>query len=346
MNKYKLSICIPTYNFGNFIGKTLDSIVCQLNDDVEVLVVDGASTDSTSDIVKKYADTWPHVRYYLLGERGGIDRDMSKSVELAKGEYCWIFSADDLMLPGAINRVLKEIEENIDICLCRHKNCTFEMQELGDHAVLNIFSDRDFVITTLEERQRYFSLAVTTEAFFSFMGGIIIKKEKWMSKPLNEKFVGSCWAHVARIFELMKEGLSIRYIVEPLLSKRGGNDSFRENGVVQRYKLAINGYNKIANHYFGQNSMEAYHIRRVLRNEFTIKHFIYVKLLCHQKPEIEDKSIFDAVVKEACVDNTINNITARIIYSLTPYWVCRLAWLIYNFTDRLPGKRSRLAGRN
>jgi len=52
MNRPRLSICIPTYNFGRFIGETLDSILPQATEDVEVTVVDGASTDNTADIVE------------------------------------------------------------------------------------------------------------------------------------------------------------------------------------------------------------------------------------------------------------------------------------------------------
>ena len=50
-----LSICIATYNRASYIGETLDSIIPQLDDDVELLVVDGASTDNTEDVVRKYA---------------------------------------------------------------------------------------------------------------------------------------------------------------------------------------------------------------------------------------------------------------------------------------------------
>lgn len=44
MDHPRLSICIPTYNFGEFIGETLDSIVCQATDETEIVIVDGAST--------------------------------------------------------------------------------------------------------------------------------------------------------------------------------------------------------------------------------------------------------------------------------------------------------------
>jgi abequosyltransferase len=52
MKSLLLSICIATYNRGGYIGETLDTIIPQLDNDVELLVVDGASTDNTKDVVR------------------------------------------------------------------------------------------------------------------------------------------------------------------------------------------------------------------------------------------------------------------------------------------------------
>ena len=54
MDDIRLSICIPTYNFGEFIGATLQSIIKQATDEVEIVVVDGASTDNTAEVVRAF----------------------------------------------------------------------------------------------------------------------------------------------------------------------------------------------------------------------------------------------------------------------------------------------------
>ena len=94
-----LSICIATYNRAGFIGETLDSIIPQLDDDVELLVVDGASSDNTEDIVRKYAQKESRIRYVRLSAKGGVDQDFDKSVELARGEYRRLFMDDGLSSP-------------------------------------------------------------------------------------------------------------------------------------------------------------------------------------------------------------------------------------------------------
>ena len=67
----RLSICIPTYNFGAFIGDTLASIVPQLVDGTEVVVLDGGSTDDTAEVVESFQRRCPAVRYHRQRERGG-----------------------------------------------------------------------------------------------------------------------------------------------------------------------------------------------------------------------------------------------------------------------------------
>jgi abequosyltransferase len=59
MNGIRLSICIPTYNFGEFIGETLKSVTDQARNGVEIIVVDGASTDNTAEIVRDFQRRFP-----------------------------------------------------------------------------------------------------------------------------------------------------------------------------------------------------------------------------------------------------------------------------------------------
>jgi len=81
MENIRLSICIPTYNFGEFIGTTLESIIKQATAEVEIVVLDGGSTDNTREVVHSFQQRFPRLSYHRLEKRGGIDRDMAKAVE-------------------------------------------------------------------------------------------------------------------------------------------------------------------------------------------------------------------------------------------------------------------------
>lgn len=333
MSTALLSICIPTYNFGRFIGETLESVICQLTDDVEIVVLDGASTDDTPDVVHQFQVRCPNLRYHRLDKKGGIDRDMAKLMELAQGEYCWLFSSDDIMRPGAMAKILGQIKHGHDLYLCKHTNCTFDMKSYNVHPVLKIDEEAEFNLTNQSDRQRYFSLAITTEAFFSFMGGIIIKKSRWDSVPINEMFVGSCWAHVARIFELIPKGFTVKYIAEPLLDRRGDNDSFADRGIVNRYRIAIDGYHKMADVFFGHGSFEAYHIRRVIRYEYSMQNFLKAKVLCWKNPS-EDTAALETLFRKVYSDNPLLCYLRYFVYKFSPNRLLYPAEKIYSRIKR------------
>jgi abequosyltransferase len=313
----RLSICIPTYNFGEFIGETLESIMLQVVDGVEVVVLDGGSTDQTPEVVRGFQARFPALRYERRAERGGIDRDLARTVELARGEYCWLFCSDDVMKPRAIERVLSHIRSQLDIYLCGFTLCTRDLRPIVDHRIVDVRSDTDFDLGDQLDRRRYFERAQTTTAFFSFAGSLIINKARWDSRTLDEDFVGSCWAHVARLFAMIPEGLRISYIATPYLDKRSDNDSFMDHGIVRRYALAIDGYHKLADAFFAAGSLEARHVRRVVTNEFPPWTFLHAK--CEvRKEHPEDLALLDRLAATAYADRSLGNRAKHLMYRATP----------------------------
>lgn len=328
----KLSVCIPTYNFGKFIGDTLQSIVNQAGDDVEILVVDGASTDNTALVVEAFARKYSNVKYHLLERKGGIDVDIAAAVELASGQFCWLFSSDDIMCENAIETVLRLLDTNLDLLLCTHINCSLDMTPIRNHPVLNVGHNVDFNFESSKDLNFYFRSAVTTEAFFSFMTGLIIKRKTWNTVAFNPEFAGSCWAHAARLFQInQSKGLEIRYLAEPLVLRRGENDSFAQNGMVKRYAIAIDGYNKIAKKYFGESSIHAAHIRRSLRNEYALKHFLYAKYLCYTNPGIESLEQLNTLVNKFYCDPKLPHSMKKMAYRLATYLPLSIAISVYTF---------------
>lgn len=276
-----LAICIPTYNFGRYIGETLASIVIQLPDDVEVVILDGGSTDDTGTVVREVQAHCSQIHYHRFDQRGGIDGDMARVVALADADYCWLFSADDLMAPGAIACVIAAIQHAPDVVLVSHSDCTLDMVEIAPHHAVLHGESRTFAIKDADGREAYFENAETSEAFFSFMSGLVVNRTCWrIEEPAALYHEGSCWSHAARLLTRMRDdGLTIRYIREPLIARRGDNDSFRATGLVARIALAIDGYMRIVGDIFGQDSREMVHLRRSLRAEFKFGLFFHAKRL-------------------------------------------------------------------
>lgn len=266
----RLSICIPTYNFGAFIGDTLQSIAGQLPDGVEIVVLDGGSTDDTAEVVGAFAQRHPQIRYHRRPERGGIDRDMARTVALARGEYCWLFGADDTMRPGALAQMLAQLDGGAELLLCGVTYCSLAMEPLFEGEVAQIPVETRFDFSSREERLSYFSRVSTTLGFFSFLGTIVFSRQRWDEIGLEERFVGSLFAHVGRLFAMIAQGATFDYLPDSYVLARGGNDSFLDRGVVNRYAKVIDGYHDLAAAYFGAGSAEAAHVRRAVRAEFPL----------------------------------------------------------------------------
>ena len=278
-------------------------------------------------------------RMYARPVRGGIDRDMARSVELARGEYCWLFSSDDIMKPGALQRVLTEINSGLDLYLCGLTLCDKQMNPIVDHSISAAPWGAVFQLADAADRQRYFAAGQTTTAFFSFMGSLIVRRSRWLEHALDEAYVGSCWAHVVRILRMIPDGLSVKFLGESLQLKRGENDSFMDKGLVHRYALAIDGYHRIAADVFGDQSPEARHIRRVIVNEFTLKEMFFARVSCRDHGHLGDIPELDRLVKKTYRDLTLRNLVYRAGYWLIPLQVYVIVRLIYRAIRGRPLRR-------
>ena len=80
-----VSVIIPTYNRGSLIGRAIVSVLNQTYKDIEVLVIDDASTDYTETVVDSIKDERLH--YYKLEKNGGACRARNVGISKAQGEY-------------------------------------------------------------------------------------------------------------------------------------------------------------------------------------------------------------------------------------------------------------------
>ena len=313
----KLSICIPTYNFGKFIGETLDSFLPQISLDVEVIILDGGSTDNTANVVAARQRDYAQLSYYRQNFRGGIDRDIEKVVSLAKGKYCWLFSADDIMLPGAVDKVLKAIVSNDDIYICEHVLCDLELKPILGYPPFNKLSHPKFFnLGDVVQKKEYFRLARTSEAFFSFLAGPIFKKEIWDSADIPESFRGTCWIVAGRLLSAFPKGITIQYLCQALLYKREGNDSFSNGSTVNRCRIGVEYFQHIADTVFKRDSEEAFHIRRVLHRDVPLRSLLFAKLRATEYPEKENIEILRHLVSLHYADPTLSNWVKYMLFNV------------------------------
>jgi glycosyltransferase involved in cell wall biosynthesis len=215
MAKIFLSICIATYNRAEYIGETLESIIPQLTDGVEVVIVDGASTDGTNNVISRYTEVCKQINYILLPSKGGVDQDFCKAVEYAKGEYCWLFPDDDLLRPNAIRAVLEEIPRNYSLIVVNAQVMNTDFSKIIENKRLPIRSNE---VYSESEMEGLFKRAIS---YMSFIGAVVIKRDLWMQRE-KERYYGTEFIHAGVIFQAPLPSPSL-VIAEPYITIRFGN---------------------------------------------------------------------------------------------------------------------------
>lgn len=108
----QISIVIATWNASETLRNCLGSIVSQLTDECELVIIDGGSTDNTVDIISDFKE----YIYYTVSEKdNGIYDAWNKGVKISRGKWIAFIGADDVLLPNAIETYLKVIKETDSI---------------------------------------------------------------------------------------------------------------------------------------------------------------------------------------------------------------------------------------
>lgn len=112
----KLSIITVCYNSEEHIKRCIESILPQLNEETEYIIIDGASKDSTLNIIEETAKDNQFVSVYSEPDNGIYDA-MNKGINKAHGEFVIFINSDDALFGGAVKKILDCIGKNSD-CDC------------------------------------------------------------------------------------------------------------------------------------------------------------------------------------------------------------------------------------
>lgn len=220
----RLSLCIPTLNRGRFIGETLDNILSQLSHEVEVVIVDGGSTDNTAEVVGSFVQRCDRIRYVHSAltnstpSNEGFDRDCDQAVSLARGEYCWLMTDDDLLSDNAIAEVLSHLDDQHDLIFCCARICNLDFSSILAPALPEVPTDRVY------GADEWPMFVKDVGPHLTFVGGIIIRRDVWARRERSPYF-GTGFVHVGVLLSApMRSSLAI---ARPLVIIRYGNGLWR-----------------------------------------------------------------------------------------------------------------------
>lgn len=110
-----ITLVVPVYNGAQFIRSTLESIEWNYGGGLEVIVVDGFSTDGTIEIVREYCLPGRDIK--IIQEKSSQAQAINKGMQIARYPVLNWLNADDLLVPGGLYRVLRAFkDESLDFC--------------------------------------------------------------------------------------------------------------------------------------------------------------------------------------------------------------------------------------
>jgi len=214
-----LTFCIATFNRAPFIGETLDCIIGQLTDEVEIVVLDGGSSDGTEPLLRRYEAKCPSLRYIRQNENLGVDRDFDRAVQQARGRYCWLMTDDDLLKPGAVASVIQALHEKHSLVVVNAEVRNIDMSRVLETSKLALDRDQTY---QPDEVNRLFT---ATGLYLTFIGAVVILRDLWLGRD-RERYFGTLFIHVGVIFQESLPGTAF-VLCQPLISIRYGNAMWR-----------------------------------------------------------------------------------------------------------------------
>ena len=123
----KITVIIPCYNAGQYLGECIDSLKSQTIRDFEAVFVDDGSTDGTPEILKAASDD---PRFSVLRrENGGVSAARNDGLNMAKGEWVFFLDADDTLAPDSLAKLLAAASNDVDLVVGMHDLFGYQEEE-------------------------------------------------------------------------------------------------------------------------------------------------------------------------------------------------------------------------
>lgn len=209
----RLSIVIPTYNGARHLKVALDAIVPQLEEGVELVVCDDHSSDGTAELVRAAQKQSPRVRLFVNERNLGMDRNFEAAVEHATGEFFWFCGQDDVLVPGAVRKVLDVLSDG----------------EI-DFVYVNFGQYRDDLTTALKERMlplredvrcrdfRQF-LELTDQRLPTFLPAFVLRRSVWKDAGSKKDYYGTQYIQLGVLLGELPR-IKTYLIADPLVKGR------------------------------------------------------------------------------------------------------------------------------
>lgn len=192
MNTPFLSICIPMYNGGQHLGEALESITAQFENDpqlaeqVEIVCCDDGSSDDSVRVVKNFQSRFPAIQLLVNEKNIGFDRNVDKVLSAARGNFRWVLSQDEAIVPGSLHLLTSILSANPETAYV----CISNERELMNHKDAQYFRSGSELLEVL-----------------GLKGGLLsqnIYNSKFLPAD-RHKYYGNLWFHYSLALEMVAQ---------------------------------------------------------------------------------------------------------------------------------------------
>ena len=182
-----ISIITVVYNGEKFIESTIKSVISQNYKNIEYIIIDGASTDGTIEVIKKYEND---ISYWISEKDNGISDAFNKGIKRATGDLIGIINADDFYNDNILELVAKNYDRSIDIyfgsiiklnedsSVRRFESSKNALQSVDSCNMRFIYHPTFFMTSELYEKYGYFDLNYKLAMDYEFLSRINFNKIK------------------------------------------------------------------------------------------------------------------------------------------------------------------------
>ena len=190
MNKL-LTIAIPTYNGSNTICTMLDILLPQVSEEVELIVCDNCSTDNTFEIISKYSEQYP-IRYIRNEKNIGPDANFLKCMKLAEGKYTFLLSDDDILIEGALVKILDFLKKYDDVDFIYLETVGFKQNYNGIKSTFPYKEFNSFIKQSLctNDKKEFMNYSIR---MWGFMSSYAWKTSDFQSIDNPELYFNTYW---------------------------------------------------------------------------------------------------------------------------------------------------------
>lgn len=226
---YQLSICITTLNRCEHVRETIECIIAQKNEAIELIIQNGGCSDGTDEMMLGYSSRYEFIKYVNPNNKMGLDEGYHQALKKSSGKYCWCIPDDDFIKDGGLLEILNHLNENPDLLIINVRCFT---KDLKTDLNQNLIPVNEKKYMSYGEFEDSFSSCISS---LSYTGTIILPRRIWFDLDLTDYY--NSWFGTYAAMASSNKINKIIYLCDPVIFYRSACSAWTDHSFEIWYKM-------------------------------------------------------------------------------------------------------------